>query len=309
METVFDRNCAAVNKTYHVSVLKQELLDLLKVKPGRKYIDATLGGGGFALEIINRGGIVLGIDCDQEAIDYVREKFSILNFQFLKSKKLILVKGNFKDLVEIAKSNGFEKVAGIVFDLGTSRHQLTGNSRGFSFKKDEDLDMRMDKSQEISAKEIINTKSERELYEIFTKYGEEKLAGPIASAVGRARRIEPITNTRELAEIIRSVKKGFTGIDAATKVFQALRIGVNNELENLKKGLGDAENLLQRQGIMAVISFHSLEDRIVKNFFRNQAKSEVLKILTKKPITAAKNEIKINPASRSAKLRAAVKIN
>ena len=303
---------------YHITVLTDEVIEGLNVRHGKQYIDATLGGGGHSFEIIQRGGRVLGIDADKDAIEYVNKKFEIRfsqenllgasNSKFEIGKDLILVHGNFRDLGEIARNAGFTKVAGIIFDLGTSRHQLKTVGRGFSFQSDEELDMRMDKGQVLTAKNVINNLGEKELYEIFTKFGEEKLARSIAHAIVGARYIKPIETTEELAIIVRFIKKTREKTDAATKVFQALRIYINREFENLKEGLVQGEKVLEKDGRMAVISFHSLEDRIVKNFYRNGQNLGEIEVLTKKPITALDVELKQNPSARSAKLRIAIKL-
>lgn len=307
MERVFRNNQSSVNKNlYHITVLAKEVVDFLNVKPDEKYIDATLGGGGHTWEVLNRGGKVLGIDADQDAVDYVERKWKIENRSW--KEKLTLVRGNFRDLKEIARRNGFEKVAGILFDLGTSRHQLKDLGRGFSFNVDEELDMRMEKNNPVTAKEVINTKSQKELYEIFTKFGEEKLAWTISETIVRARSLKPISKTSELADIVRKAKKTRGKIDAATKVFQALRIYVNDELENLKQALEQTIDILQPEGRLIAISFHSLEDRIVKNFLRTAENQNQMRIVTKKPVRASEEEIRVNPGARSAKMRVTERI-
>lgn len=309
MERIFANNKSGLrDDPYHITVLKDEVIKGLNVRPGKQYIDATLGGGGHSFEIIQRGGIVLGIDMDQDAIVYVTEKIKEQRAKIKIGENLILVKGNFNDLGEIAKEAGFTKVAGIIFDLGTSRHQLKTVGRGFSFQSDEELDMRMDKGQVLTAKNVINNLGEKELYEIFTKFGEEKLARTIAHAIVGARYLKPINTTEELAIIVRAIKRTREKTDTATKVFQALRIYINREFENLKEGLAQGEKVLEKDGRMAVISFHSLEDRIVKNFYRNSQNLGEIKVLTKKPITALDVELKRNPSARSAKLRIAMKL-
>ncbi len=296
---------------YHTPVLLRETLNFLQIEPGKKYIDCTLGGGGHTLGIVKMGGEVLGIDTDKEALDCVNEKFSILNFKFSIEKRLKLAKGNFRDLKEIAEKNGFNKVDGILYDLGVSTHQLMTKGRGFSFGREEELDMRMDQDLEISAKEIINTYTYEKLYEIFTKFGEEKRAWSIADAIVRARQIEPIATTSKLLKLILGVRGKIGKKDRthpATRVFQALRIYVNNELEALQRSLPQALGLLVSGGRLVVISFHSLEDRIVKIYFRSEEKKGRLKILTNKPIRPGGEEIEDNKASRSGKLRVAIKL-
>ncbi|MCL5435184.1 MAG: 16S rRNA (cytosine(1402)-N(4))-methyltransferase RsmH [Patescibacteria group bacterium] len=290
---------------FHTSVLLKEAIDLLQVKKGGKYIDATLGGGGHTKEILSRGGIVLGIDVDEEALDCVEKnfKFQILNF------KLTLVKGNFRDLEKIARSNNFNKVSGIIFDLGVSSFQIEDGKRGFSFLKGGPLDMRMDKSLGVKAGDLINILPKGELYEIFTKLGEEHRARAISDGIVSARRIAPIKTTGDLLSVISKAYgiKGeltdFTRANIGKRVFQALRIAVNDELESIKEALPKSLGLLQKEGRVAVISFHSLEDRIVKQSFIDFEKRNMGEIITKKPIVAGEEEIKTNPRSRSAKLR------
>ncbi len=290
---------------FHTSVLLKEVITLLQVKKGGKYIDATLGGGGHAKEILSREGIVLGIDCDEEAIEYVEKnfKFQILNF------KLTLAKGNFRNLEEIALSNNFNKVSGIIFDLGVSSYQLENAKRGFSFLKGGPLDMRMDTDLGVKASDLINILPKGELYEIFTKLGEEHHARAISDGIVSARRIAPIKTTGELSSVIQKALgiKGeitdFTKANISKRVFQALRIAVNDELENIRVALPKSLELLESGGRVAVISFHSLEDRIVKQSFIEFEKRNMGKIITKKPVVSSKEESERNPRSKSAKLR------
>jgi 16S rRNA (cytosine1402-N4)-methyltransferase len=284
--------------TYHTSVLLHEAIELLDIQKDKKYIDATLGGGGHAREITKRGGYVLGIDADQDAIDFVTG---------LKISNLQLVKGNFKDIEEIAKFNGFEDVSGIIFDLGVSSHQVDEAERGFSFQRTGPFDMRMDKSLKVQAKDLINSLTKDELYELLTKLGEEHRAHVIANAIIKARKIRPIETTKQVYDIINISVKG-QNIDTMARVFQAFRIAINDELNNLKIALPLAFNLLAKTGRVAVISFHSLEDRIVKNQFLDWAEEKRGTILTVKPIRPSDEEIRNNKRSRSAKLRAFARI-
>ncbi len=287
--------------TFHRPVLLEKVLDLLKPGPSKLYIDATAGGGGHTSGILEAGARVLAIDRDPQAIEYINKNYK-------KLKNLTLVNGNFAKIAEIAKANDFEKVSGILFDLGVSSHQLDTPARGFSFKKSGPLDMRMDPSITLTAKDIINNFDQRRLNEIFQNYSQEKFSWPIAGAICSARAIKPIEKTDDLAKIIKAVyqKRGVKQkIDPATKVFQALRIVVNSELLNLEEALPQTIDLLETGGTLAVISFHSLEDAHVKRFFKQNAK---LKILTKMPIYPASSEIEANPRARSARLRAAEKI-
>ncbi len=296
---------------FHTPVLLKEVIDFLQVKRGAKYIDATLGAGGHTKAILDLEGRVLGIDCDEEAIDYVQKnfKFQISNF------KLTLAKGNFKNIDDIARLNNFNKVQGIIFDLGVSSYQLENEKRGFSFLKKGPLDMRMDTDLGVKAKDLINILPKGELYEIFTKLGEERHARIISNSIIRARRITPIQTTEDLSNVIAQALgiKGeitdFTKAQINKRVFQALRIAVNNELENIKIALTKVPELLESGGKVAVISFHSLEDRIVKQSFIDFERRNIGRIITKKPIIAQKREIEKNPRARSAKLRVFEKIN
>lgn len=295
--------------TYHTSVLLQEAIDLLNIKSGEWYIDATLGGGGHSLEILRHGGRVLGIDVDQEALDWVEKDIRSKIKDVRIGQDLILARGNFRDIDKIARKNGVEAVAGILFDLGVSSHQFDTPERGFSLQKQGPLDMRMDQDLQVKASDLINALSKRELYELFTKLGEERFASTIADRIVRARQIKPIESTKELAEIIRvALPYAKEKIHPATRVFQALRIAVNDELHSLEEALNNSLQLLQNKGRIAVISFHSLEDRIVKQQFRDWEKKELVRSLTKKPQTPSETEIATNPRSRSAKLRGVEKI-
>lgn len=289
---------------FHKPVLLQEAIESLNIKQGKKYIDATIGGGGHGFEIVNKGGVVLGIDLDQDAIDYVKRRWKMESRKWnISEDNLVLVRGNFKNLGEIALSNGFDKVAGIIFDLGVSSWQLGSIGRGFSFQRDEPLDMRMETGLSITAADLVNGLTGKELYELFNKLGQEKYSWAISNSIARARKIKPIRTTRELADIIvktymtLKIKRG--KIHPATKIFQALRVAVNGELENLRETLPKTVELLASGGRLVVISFHSLEDKIVKDFGENSG----FNILTKKPIVPAMAEIKENPRSRSAKMR------
>jgi len=298
-----------LSSTYHFPVLLSKVLDGLEVKDGGKYIDATLGGGGYAKEIINRGGRVLGIDRDEEAL---------LNAKNLDlGEKLVIAKGNFAEIGEIAKEHGFEAVEGIVFDLGMSTNQLQKSGRGFSYLVDEPLDMRMDQKEEMTAADIVNSYSEEKLYEIFTKFSEELHSRAIAAAIVRARSLDgQIGTTGELVKaidgILQKIYKDQQSMDykrkllpTLSRIFQALRIEVNDELTSLKSAIGQSVRLLRDGGRLLIVSYHSLEDRMVKLSFRNYEKEGLIKILNKQPQVADYREIKANPKSRSAKLRMA----
>lgn len=291
--------------TYHKTVLLQETVDLLNVKSGEKYIDATLGGGGHAGAILDRGGIVLGLDADQDAIDYVQEELRIKKQELRFDKaNLILAKGNFRDIDKIATQAGFEKVKGVVFDLGVSSHQIDTPVRGFSFQSTGPLDMRMDKDLSVKARDLVNSLTKSELVELFTKFGEEYRAPKIAEQIVRTRVNDPIVTTVDLVEIVKkAIPFQNSKINPATKVFQALRIAINDEVNNLRESLPKAWSLLDKNGRIAVISFHSLEDRIVKNMFKEWEKEGSGRIVTKKPVIPTMEELEANNRSRSAKLR------
>lgn len=298
-------NLPRPRRGFHTPVLLKEAVDALNVRPNGKYIDATVGGGGHAAEIIQRGGKVLGIDQDQDAIDYVRTK----NEELITKNQLTLVRGNFADIAKIARARGFENADGILFDIGVSSYQIDRSGKGFSFLRDEPLDMRMSKDSDLTAYEIVNKWSKDELYNIFSKFGEEKNSRAISRAIIRARRIKPIKTSREFAEIVAQVAGSREKIHPATRVFQALRIVVNSEVDNLKIGVEGAFEILAPNGRLAVISFHSLEDRVIKLFFVRLAQDRRARLVNRKPIIASADEIRTNRRARSVKLRIIEKIN
>lgn len=273
---------------FHKSVLLTEVLEGLRVKPNEKYIDATLGGGGHAKKILELGGIVLGIDVDKDALEFVEK---------LKSENLTLARGNFRDIDKIAHLNNFDKVAGIIFDLGVSSHQIDDPVRGFSFQNEGPLDMRMDQELGVRALDLVKILTKGELNEIFTEFGEESHAWKISDAIVRARSVRPIETTADLAKIV------FPIAGQSKKVFQALRIAINDELNAITQALPKALGLLGEKGRLCVISFHSLEDRIVKRKFLEFEKEERGRIITEKPIVPTNEEINENKRARSAKLR------
>ncbi len=285
---------------YHKPVLLKEAIDLLQIKPGERYIDATLGGGGHTKLILEKGGQVLAIDLDQDALDNARE---------FKDDRLTLANGNFKDIDKIAHLNNFEKVSGILFDLGVSSHQIDEGQRGFSFMKQGPLDMRMDKESPITAEYLVNILQKGELYDIFHKLGQEHHARAISDSIVRTRRIKAIQTTDELVDVIKKAYgiKGelsqYARANISMRVFQALRIAVNGELQNIEEALPKAIGLLEKGGRIAVITFHSLEDRIVKNKFKEFEKEGLGQIITKKPIVPSQEEIRENSRSKSSKLR------
>jgi len=302
--------------SFHIPVLLKEVLHyLIPKKGGGVYIDCTLGGGGHSKAILERiypDGLLIGLDQDIEAIKAARKELS----NFL--DKAILVRDNFKNLEEILSNLKVNAVSGILFDLGVSSHQLRERGRGFSFREDGHLDMRMDLTQKFNASSLINNYTEEELIRIFEEYGEERFSKRIARLIVLERQKNPITTTKQLADLViralpKAKRRGRWRIHPATRVFQAIRIEVNQELDVLEKGLNQAIKVLKDKGRICVISYHSLEDRIVKNVFKKAEREKVakenygLKIITKKPIRASQEEIKRNPKARSAKLRVAEK--
>lgn len=282
-------------KQEHIPVLLNEVIEALRIVPGEKYIDCTVGLGGHTREIVKGGGIVLGIDRDAETIQKLKE--SELN------EHVTLVQGSFASIKELAGEKGFNQVSGILLDLGYSSWQLDSSGRGFSFTKDEPLDMRYDlKTQEITAADVVNKMSIVELIETIGTLGEEEKAVKIAQAIVRAR---PIHTTSELVQALDKTIYHEKERHLA-RIFQAIRIVVNNELGIIRRTLPDAVSLLRPGGRLVVISFHSLEDRIIKQFYKDN--EGVIKTVTKKPMTATWEETKKNSRAKSAKLRIAEKI-
>lgn len=291
----------------HIPVLQKEVLEYLDSETDENFIDCTVGGGGHTKAILEKTkpkGKVLGIDSDNQQIE--NSKKHLIDFQ----ERLILVNDSYANLKEIVRRNNFYPVNGILLDLGMSSWHLENSKRGFSFSKDEPLDMRYNDKDYLTAQEIVNKWSGKEIEKTLKEYGEERFAEKIAKAIVEIRKRMIIRTTCQLVEIIRSavpIKYQRSRIHCATKTFQALRIAVNGELDNLKNILPQAIEILREEGRIAIISFHSLEDRLVKNFLREEAKKETIKILTKKPTVASFEETKLNPRSRSARLRAAIK--
>lgn len=284
---------------FHIPVLIEEVLNYLNIQKDLWYIDATLGGGGHTEKILKLGGRVIGIDQDEDSIKEVSRKLK----NYINSKHLILIQNNFTNI-----DKNDHQISGILFDLGVSSHQLDTTERGFSFRKDAELDMRMDKSLEVTAQDLINGLNSGELTQLFEKFGEEKFAKKIAKIIVLERQKEKITTTGQLADLIKKNIYSKEKIHPATRVFQALRIAVNDELNSLKEALPKAFDILEPGGKLIVISFHSLEDRIVKNFFKELEEKNSAKILTDKPIEPSEKEVYENPRSRSSKLRAIEKI-
>ncbi len=305
----------------HIPVLLNEVLEGLDLKKGAKVIDCTLGDGGHSeaiMDIIGPRGKLLGLDADPESL--LRAKRFLYRFE----DQITFVRENFANLKKTATENDFLQVDGILFDLGWSSPQFAERSRGFSFDKDEPLNMRYDNKCQVFGNEncvdaahIVNEYNLEDLVWIFKNYGEEELSIEIAQAILKERKNKKIITSKDLTEIILEVYRQklrtdkeipwVGGLHPATKVFQALRIAVNNELEILSNVLPDAFELLKSGGRLAVISFHSLEDRIVKHFFQSLPYAKA-KIITKKPVTATEQEINQNPRARSAKLRIIEKI-
>lgn len=293
----------------HIPVLLKEVIEYLDLELGDFIIDGTVNGGGHAIKILEKispKGKLLGVDLDKKMIE---------NSGLNELDNVRLVCGNYADLPEILKKEKLPKADGLLLDLGFSSEQLAPTEsvgggfrqRGFSFMKDEVLDMRYS-GEGMTAAEIVNSLSEKDLADIFWKFGEERYSRQIAKKIVEERKEERILTTGKLVEIVkkavpRNYEKG--RINPATRVFQALRIYVNDELGNLARLLGNLDKILKIKGRVAIISFHSLEDRLVKNYFRDCAKSGKMELLTKKPITASEEETIINPRSRSAKMRVA----
>jgi 16S rRNA (cytosine1402-N4)-methyltransferase len=284
-------------------VLINEALSFLQVVPNTWYIDATAGGGGHTQEILRCGGNVLAIDQDEEAVKYLKEKFA----SELEIGKIKIENENYSQIEKLVEKNKLSNINGVLFDLGTSRFQIKASGRGFSFNEHAPLDMRMSQKTSVTAKELVNTYGEVELEECIKRFGEERLAQDIAEKIVEERRQKPIEFSDELATLISEVYKAHgikTKNHPATKTFQALRIAVNEELTHLKKGIAAGFNVLEPGGRCIVISFHSLEDRIVKLTFTKLIRTNVAEVLTKKPIVATRAEVRANRLSRSAKLRA-----
>lgn len=279
--------------TQHIPVLYEEALYWLQIRPGEVYVDATLGGAGHAKGILERGGLVIGLDQDPEAVARART----LNLPGLR-----VFQRNFRHLKEVLQEAGVSQVAGILADLGVSSFHLEDPKRGFSYQKEGPLDMRMGE-EGPTAYEVVNTLPLEDIYRILRDLGEERQAYRIAKAIVERRRKTPIRTTLELAETVRQAVGFRKAGHPARKTFQALRMYVNDELGALEEFLRQAEEVLAPGGRLVVITFHSLEDRLVKRFL----KESHLKVLTKKPITPSPEEIAGNPRSRSAKLRAAEK--
>jgi 16S rRNA (cytosine1402-N4)-methyltransferase len=306
---------------YHEPVMVKEVIASLLVNKTGIYVDGTVGGAGHSYAILKEtDAFLVGIDCDDQALQAAEKRLAEFG-----SRK-VLVKANFANLGKVLEGLNIEKVDGVMLDLGVSSHQLDSAQRGFSFNQQALLDMRMDRSLKLSAYDIVNSFAQNELEKIIKFYGEEKMAARIARAISQKRQLSPIKTTAELAAIVASsmpAKLKWQKIHPATRTFQAIRIAVNKELDNIKPAINDASEVLKFGGRLCVISFHSLEDRIVKNEFRALAgdcvcpkdmpfcvcqKEAKLKVITRRALTPAAEEIEANPRSRSAKLRVAQRV-
>ncbi|MEK6544976.1 MAG: 16S rRNA (cytosine(1402)-N(4))-methyltransferase RsmH [Nitrospinota bacterium] len=307
----------------HIPVLLDEVINQLQCQQNRIYVDATLGDGGHAEEILKKSspsGILIGIDRDEDSIRFAEKRL------YSYRERVFLFRENFRNIKNVINKIEIYNVDGVLFDLGVSTRQFMIAERGFSFSRDAPLDMRMDRSDNMVAEEIINDTSEEQLRDIIWKYGEERWAGRIARSIIREREKMPIKTTFQLAKIVFSaIPPAYRSkrIHPATKTFQSIRIAVNNEIEILKDTIRDAIDILNPGGRICVISYHSLEDRIVKNLFRELergcicppalpicvcGRKGIIKIVTKRHIAPSEDEIKKNPRARSAKLRGAEKI-
>ena len=302
----------------HKSIMLEEVIESLAIKPNGIYVDGTLGGAGHSSEIVKRlgeDGRLIGIDQDGEAIEAATKRLKPYK------DKVTIVRSNYAQMKEVLRDLGIHKVDGILLDLGVSSYQLDNAERGFTYREDVPLDMRMDQRQEVTARDIVNDYSEYDLYRIIRDYGEDRFAKNIAKHIVAARQVKPITTTGELTEIIREsipMKMQVKSGHPAKRTFQAIRIELNKELEVLQNNLDDMIDLLNPGGRICIITFHSLEDRIVKtNFKRNEnpctcpsdfpvcvcGKKSKGKVVTRKPILPSEEELEVNSRSKSAKLR------
>ncbi len=286
--------------------MPEEVGHYLNCQPGQIILDCTLGEGGHAFLLASKvspGGCLIGIDRDGEAIEAARRKLNIFG------ESIKIEQANFRDLREVLERRGIEKLDGILFDLGVNSSQLQDPGRGFSFRLDGPLDMRMDNREDSQASDLVNRLGRKELEWIIREYGEERFAGRISRRIVEERSSQPILSTVRLAQIVAEALPGRGKIHPATRTFQAIRIYLNGELDALEQALPEAISMLKSGGRICVISFHSLEDRIVKYEFRRWDRQEgMLRILTRKPVRPGIEEVRRNPRSRSAKLRAAEKL-
>jgi 16S rRNA (cytosine1402-N4)-methyltransferase len=284
----------------HTPVLLNEVVDNVVNADDRIFVDATVGGGGHGYQVLEtyRNLRLIGIDADEDALARAGERLQPFK------ERVILKRGNFSDLKAILKNISVEKADAVLFDLGISMYQMSGE-RGFSFNDTESLDMRIDRHRSLTAYEVVNMYDFTKLSRIIREYGDEGDAPRIAKAIVDARKKKPFTNAKELGDLVANAKKGRGKIHPATKTFQAIRMEVNKERENLNKGLEEAIDVVREGGRIGVITFHSIEDRFVKNFFKNHVS---LGVVTKKAIKPGRDEVLRNRKSRSAKLRVAERI-
>jgi len=309
--------------TYHSPVMLEEAIEALQCRPGGLYVDGTVGGAGHAYEILRRtspDGRLIGFDLDEDALQEAGKRLAPFG------GRAALIRGNFADAAVVLKERGIGEIDGALLDLGVSSHQLTSPERGFSFSSDSPLDMRMDRNQRMTAFTVVNSLPRGDLERILRQEGEETAARKIAGFIVERRRQAPIRTTRELAALVAAAVPGYRRgqrIHPATKTFQAIRIHVNAELDSLEKAIPGIVAVLKPGGRLVIISFHSLEDRIVKQTFREFergctcprqvpvcicGKKPLLRVLTRKPILPAEDEVSRNPRARSAKMRVAERI-
>lgn len=301
-----------INDQVHTPVLLREVMEHLKVGPGKNFVDATADGGGHAVAIakaIQPGGKLLAVEIDEELLKILKERFQKECSPF--SKNCILQEGSYVELNRLVRSLTFGPVAGVLFDFGLSSFHLEASRRGFSFRGSESLDMRYRRMRGMTAAELIARVSRHELEEIFSRFGEERFAPRIAAAIANARQQRPIRRTDELVEIIRRaipMKAQRGRIHSATRTFQAIRIAVNRELENIPAGLAAACEVVAPRGRIATLTYHSLEHRLVRDFFRSPEIKSSFAAMLHSPLGPARREVLGNPRARSARLRVFEKI-
>ena len=296
-----------MERATHVPVLLDEVRTLLQPERGGLFVDCTVGLGGHSRMLLESGATrLIGIDRDTDAIAIAKVELEAF------ADRVTFVHADYREVADVLEAQGVTEIAGLLADFGVSSMQLDADGRGFSFKRDEPLDMRMDRSQGETAAELIDRVDETELADLIYRFGEERRSRQVARAIVMARQQSPITTTGRLAEVVRRgvAARGWQRIDPATRTFPALRIWVNRELAELDSFIGRAASRLQADGRLAMISFHSLEDRVVKHTLRDLARGDdaAIKVLTKHPVVAGDAEAAVNPRARSAKLRAAVRV-